>query len=144
MKLAINFLTALLVLLGFTNFANADQVWNGSSAFIKVYDHDNGQILVDGDAIVFSRGEKERSTSNPMRYAEQHSLLYSEGDVGDTSGWEGCLVSELHPQTVRIHCDGAMTVLVHGGHRSKKRFECEYIFERQSEYLFRVQKEICN
>jgi hypothetical protein len=91
-----------------------------------------------------SLAERVETTNNPVQYAEKSSLYYAEGDTGDTRGWEGCDVKQLYPQRVHILCEGTMTVLVHGGHESQKRFVCEYLFERRSTNLFYVKHQLCN
>ena len=80
---------------------------------------------------------------DPLKYAEEHSKQYSEGDLGNSDGWEGCIVTHLMPKNIQIECEGRMTILAHGGHRSEVRFFCAYSFERETKRLFSINHERC-
>lgn len=90
-------------------------------------------------AIVFAQ-----SIIDPLKYAQKDSWEHSKGDTGDTSGWQGCRVTQARYNQVVILCQGYMKVLVHGGYPANKAFLCQYVFEKRNSNLYFVKYETCN
>lgn len=81
---------------------------------------------------------------NPRAYAEKASRAFAEGDDYDSSGWAGC--SEFSPgSALRFVCEGSRNVLVHGGHRTKVPYRCEFNFRQigAREYQIDENDEFC-
>lgn len=67
--------------------------------------------------------------NNPMKYAEDQSKAYAEGDANDSSGWQGCWEEDYMDTSIRISCSGTQSILVHGGHMASVPFSCEFTFQ---------------
>jgi hypothetical protein len=78
----------------------------------------------------FANGPWARTTSDPMKYAEQVSKSYAEGDANDSSGWQGCQYALLDPENplLDIECEGTAQLLMHGGHWVHSNFSCSFSF----------------
>lgn len=67
--------------------------------------------------------------NDPMKYAEDYSRFFGEGDSNDSSGWGGCVY--IQPQAdalTRIYCVGTREILVHGGNMVEASFTCDFTF----------------
>lgn len=83
-------------------------------------------LLVSG---VATKAEA-RQVQDPMKYSEEYSKLYAEGDSNDTSGWEGCEYDNSEVDGIfRIHCAGTREIMVHGGHMVRRSFTCAFSFQ---------------
>lgn len=81
----------------------------------------------------------------PMKYAQEYSKSYAEGDSNDSSGWQGCdeMFTEANEIT-RIQCVGERDILVLGGHWERMAFACEFTFEPSSDWIgYIVTYELC-
>jgi hypothetical protein len=80
---------------------------------------------------------------DPLRYAEDQSKLFSEGDTYDISGWEGCKYTDSSIRTPSFECTGTTTILIFGGEPASTPFTCSYEFEKKKSGRYEVKIEDC-
>lgn len=77
----------------------------------------------------FAARAETKYVRDPMKYSEDYSKFFAEGDSNDSSGWGGCGYADSDTDTMtRIYCIGNRDILVHGGTMVGESFNCDFIF----------------